>query len=232
MIVYMLLNTKTEMAYVGSTELALEARFKQHWDKCVSKTSPLARAMQETLKHEWERVTLEEFDDLESMLRAEVDWMFELETIRPRVGYNSQVPSEQDIQAKLKAGGSVARTQAAPNRAARRREEMTEEELEFFREMGRRGAERSAALGEVTPTEVRVENGRKGAAAVWSKPGAKERHAERTVPALKAGHKSWWDSLPEEEKERRREMGRQAGKEGGRLGGRPGKKSTNGGTGV
>lgn len=213
MIVYLLLNTVTEMGYVGSTESTLESRFDNHWKARNHKDSELALAMRATVPRQWLRVVLEEYDDVRSMCYGEVEWMHELETTRLGVGYNRQIPSAVDIEQKVKrsAGAHAAIAKKAP----RTREHMTAEELEYYREQGRLGAAKSAALPAIAnklTREERVVNGKLGAEALWSRPDAKELHKDKILPAMKAGHKSWWDSLSEEEKERRREMGRQAGK--------------------
>ena len=163
--------------------------------------------MQCSYKHEWMRLPLEEYSTLAEMLHGEVEWMLELETFRPGVGFNSQIPREHQIQQAM---------QREARKAGRRRENMSDEELEVFRVAGRKGA---AALDAMLSSEQWVANGAKGATAKWSKPGERERMS-------KAAHgrpNTWWDSLTEEQREEHRRKGREAGKNnknGGLLPGR------------
>ena len=209
MIVYLYIHIPSEMGYVGSTERSLEHRFEKHWKKCDKSNAPLHLVMRDSAKHNWLRVVLEEYDDLESMLRGEVEWMLELETVRPKVGFNSQVPSERDIQVKLTQAISP---RDVPNTSSRTRSEMTKEEFEFYRECGVNGA--LAAKATVTHEE-RVANGKKGAAAVWSDPSKRTPEA---VTARRVAGGSWWSSLSDEEKEAHREKGRQGQRQGQKVG--------------
>ena len=152
-IVYLYVHLPSEMGYVGSTERSLEERFEAHWKDARKKRRGALHAFMsqpDRSKADWLRVTLEEYDDLESMLRGEVEWMLELETFRPNVGFNSQIPSEQDIQTRL----------SAPPQ--RKRVDMTSEELEFYREQGVMGA---ATVSE----DDAIARGKIGASVRWSK---------------------------------------------------------------
>lgn len=202
MIVYLYVHLPSEMAYVGSTETTLEKRFEAHWGRCKDRRSPVSDAMLASeRKSDWLRVTLEEYDDLESMLRGEVDWMLELETVRPRIGFNSQVPSERDIQARLN------RADAPENEQKNR--PWSAEELERFREAGRAGAAKANAM---LTKEQRSEAGKLGAAAVKARdPADKARFAAEA----KAKWQSWWDGLTPEQREEQRENGRKGGLKGG-----------------
>lgn len=215
MIVYLLLHEPTEMGYVGSTEGPVEERFQSHWAERKRSKAPLYRAMSFSRKDEWLRVALEEYHDLESMLWGEVEWMLKLETVHPKVGFNCQLPSAQSIEQALRR---------KELKAARRREDMSPEELEAFRLAGLKGA---AALDAKLSHEQRVSNGLKGAAAKWSKAGERE----RMRAAAHGKPNTWWGSLTEEQREEHRRRGREAGKNnknGGASPGRPAKGSSTG----
>lgn len=216
MIVYLLVHLPTEMSYVGSTEKTVEERFRQHWDKCGQSTTGLHEAMQASAsKDDWLRVTLEEYDDLEAMLRGEVEWMLELETFRPKVGFNNQIPSERDIRVKLKNGGNITSK-------VRRKADMSEEELERYREAGRAGGAKANAT---VTSEQRASYGMKAAEASRARAAARSQaDKERMKAEAKAKWEAWWSSLTEEQKEAQREAGRRGGLIGGKLGGRGNKK--------
>jgi hypothetical protein len=171
---------------------------------------------------------LQEYTDVESMVWGEIDWMHKLGTLHPKIGYNRQVPSAVDIEQRVKR--SKRQHEERAKRAPKTRENMTPEEIEQYREHGRRGAAMSTVQGSQSQClthEERVANGKLGATALWSRPNAKELYKEKIQPAMMKSRRSWWESLSEEEKERRREMGRQAGKaNGGR--GRPKRAENNG----
>lgn len=213
MIVYLLLHEPTEMGYVGSTESSIEKCFSNHWKSRNRRGAPLYRAMRGTAPREWIRVVLEEYHDVESMLWGEIEWMLKLETVHPKVGFNCQLPSLTDIEQRVKRSAGAAAA-AGRRPAPRRREDMTLEELQFYRTHGLAGASKSLELPlHNQPThEERVENGKRGAEAFWSRPDSKRLHKEKILPAMQAGRRSWWHSLSEEERERHRELGRQAGK--------------------
>lgn len=93
----MLLNTVTEMAYVGLTTGRMRERLKQH---LVKSRRGVLSALYDAMREWpdmccWEAVILERSDDIDELLEAERRWILELETHRPGVGYNSKVPDER-----------------------------------------------------------------------------------------------------------------------------------------
>lgn len=113
MIVYLLVHLPTEMSYVGSTETSVERRFERHWDARKKESTELAEALRLSDKRDWLRVELERYDTLEAMLNGEREWILELETQRPGVGYNSQVPRKGDIDARLGRRAPIVRSAPA-----------------------------------------------------------------------------------------------------------------------
>lgn len=97
MLVYLLLNTVTEKAYVGLTTGRMRERLKQHVVKSKrGVSSSLYDAMRAWPDMRcWEAVILERHDDLDELLRAERRWILELETNDPAVGYNDELPDER-----------------------------------------------------------------------------------------------------------------------------------------
>ena len=96
MLVYLLLNTVTEMAYVGLTTGRMRDRLKQHVRH--TRGDPRVGQLYDDLRawpfECWEAVVLERADSLDALLDAERRWILKLETHLPGVGYNVMVPDE------------------------------------------------------------------------------------------------------------------------------------------
>lgn len=230
MIVYKLTCLKTGLSYVGSTVGLLLKRWKKHWaDGKRGHSGALYEAMREhTSPWDWERCVLSEHLDVLSMVQAESDSILSHRTLKPN-GYNDKLPDVEreaadrvalvarverlrSIHVALGKRGDTLEARDAGSKGAEfgvmgakqpTREEMTSEQLEAAREHGRRGA---AARSK----EELAEAGRKGAAAVWADPS----HKGKVAKAAREGHKRWWDSLTEEQKEEHREKGRRANRKG------------------
>jgi hypothetical protein len=193
MLVYLLVHLPSEMSYVGSTECSAEERFAKHWKDRRKDPGELAQAMRQTERRDWLIVTLERYDDVGSMLDGERDWILELETQRPGVGYNSQVPRRGDAEARAKRPSNWQEAARAAGLAAAARRP-----TEFYRECGR-----AAYLGRTR--EQLSDAGKLGAAARW----AEHVPESKSQPSAKPG-RSWWDSLSPEQREAHREAGRAA----------------------
>jgi hypothetical protein len=197
-IVYLLVHLPSEMSYVGSTEIDVKHRFITHWRKRFHGTTPLSEAMRMSQKSDWLLAELERYDDLESMLRGEIDWMLLLETVRPKIGFNSQVPTEAMIRSYLDGRRPSREFQIAN---AKHREDMSEEELELWKQRGR--------LDSMRRTKSHLsEAGKAGAKTHWDNITVQER--TMLSASASANGKSWWNSLTPEQQEAHRQKGREA----------------------
>lgn len=132
MIVYLILNTVTEKAYVGSTIHTLRERVDAHWQDAVRGSDALIhREMRLWPSECWDSVVLQNcYDDLQ-LTQAEAAWIEILSTREPGVGYNTRHEPLEGTRVR---------------KPSRKRHEMSEAERERFREWGRKGAEKSKAL--------------------------------------------------------------------------------------
>ncbi len=124
MLVYMLLNTATDMVYIGQTAHSLKKRAMRHKDAKGRKNSRLRAALRDFPWYCWEVIPLQYCASLEQLDDAEARWISECDSVNPNVGYNGQRTAKR----------SGAR--AAPKQA-----ELTPEQRERFREWGRKGAQ-------------------------------------------------------------------------------------------
>lgn len=170
MIVYMLLNTVTEKAYVGATDKSLNERWKRHRkDAAHGSQSRLHAAMREwSCEDLWERVVLANCYSVEELSEAEEAWMSIAGTSDPSVGYNDNKVSYARSVLNGKKGGDPVKkgkTNGAPSpleglseaeqkeffracgrKGTKPKAELTDEERERYREWGRRGAEKSKRI--------------------------------------------------------------------------------------
>lgn len=176
--VYMIMNTVTEMAYVGQTGKKVSQRYSRHWDDAKKGSlSPLHVAMREWPDASmWEAVTLETCETQDDLDAAEKRWQSTCNTCDPGVGYNSRMEwgvREDDVShrgirethfvddlvggvdvrpprgkefyrecGKLGASHGIKGAFMGDRtiRTVRRKADMTPEEIEQYREWGRRGA--------------------------------------------------------------------------------------------
>src|SRR3990167_3181414 len=90
MIIYLSLNEATEMGYVGKTTKTLQERWDRHLDLAKSGgSSAFYRALREWPEHVWTLCILQHCTDLEELAVAEGNWIAELDTLNPSVGYNT-----------------------------------------------------------------------------------------------------------------------------------------------
>ncbi len=142
MLVYMLFNTVTEMAYVGATDKALKERWERHLKDSRSGTSRLQVALREWPAEVWMQVVLTNCYDLAELTAAEEAWIEATHAREPAVGYNdNQVPYAVSVANGQKGGDP---SKAKPAKGAGRSSPlagMTEEERrEWFRQQGKKGA--------------------------------------------------------------------------------------------
>lgn len=99
MIVYLLINTVTEMSIVGSTIRPLSERIAAYFDDAKKdKPGSMFDALREWPRWAWEAVVLEVVEPssgVRGMVLSEARWICELGTADPRVGYNSTIPDER-----------------------------------------------------------------------------------------------------------------------------------------
>jgi hypothetical protein len=169
MIVYMALNEATEMGYVGRTHGSLEDRWEAHVSAAERGSSlPFHAAIREWGTEVWTKVILQHCSTEEELKIAEGNWIDYLCTREHNVGYNvAYARNALDTASKWveRMSSRDARNGAKSlknPRAARPRAEMTETQLEFFRECGRRGARPKSDMSEEELARYR-EWGRKGA---------------------------------------------------------------------
>lgn len=169
MIVYMILNEATEMSYVGRTTSTLEDRWAGHVNAAERGSNlPFHVAIREWGTEVWTRVILQHCSTEKELKIAEGNWIDYLCTREPAVGYNvAYVPSALSDASRwvdrmsLRDARNGARSASNP-RSARPRSEMTEEQIQFFRECGRRGAKPRSEMTEEERERYR-EWGKKGA---------------------------------------------------------------------
>lgn len=162
MIVYMFINTVTERCYVGSSIKTLEARSREHWDKAKhGATDSFHRAIREWPQHEyWEACILANCSSPDEMLQAEAAWIRICSADESGVGYNSR---SMDGTLNRTRAPRVANGEAWKNpRAAVPRADMSQAQLEFFRQCGRKGAKHREEMTEAEREYYR-ECGRRGA---------------------------------------------------------------------
>lgn len=155
MLIYMLLNVIEERAYVGQTVQTLAHHTKEHWDAAhKGDTSILHAAMRKWDEPWcWTCVVLQNCYNQEQLDASETWWINELCTREPGVGYNARPGtfkrSPKDARAALTDQELDFYRECGKKGAAhgikgtKRKEDMTEEEREKYRAWGRKGAEAS-----------------------------------------------------------------------------------------
>jgi hypothetical protein len=199
MIVYLLVHLPSEMSYVGSTETSADVRFMAHWKKRNKDTSEIAMAMRASVKSEWMVVTLDAYESFEDMLDGERDWILALDTLRPGVGYNSQVPRKGDVESRkrLIASGRVAA-------ACGKEDAATARTIDYYRACGEKGALKRSH-------EQQSADGKRGALKRWEGVTIEDKVKLRNEAS--ARQKRWWASLTPEQQETHRQKGREGGRE-------------------
>ena len=126
MLVYMMLNTIEERAYIGQTKMTMAARIKLHHEEVAEGSrTPIHTAMRRWDSEDfWLCVVLQNCYTEDELNRSEELWIERCHTAESGVGYNVK---------RVATGGK----KQAP---------MSPERREFFRECGRRGAQRSKEL--------------------------------------------------------------------------------------
>lgn len=91
MVVYMYLNTVTEMTYVGSSMYGLEHRHKAHLKKARAQKhrSRFYKALGAWPDEVWERIVLERCVSEQELDAAETKWVKECHALDNGVGYNT-----------------------------------------------------------------------------------------------------------------------------------------------
>lgn len=192
MVVYMYLNTVTEMTYVGSSKYGLEHRHRRHLkDMKTRRRSRFYNALTEWPECFWDRVILEQCSTEAELDAAEKRWIAECCALEPGVGYNSYdgrrssssmggasmqkrsfTPAERQVLSAAGKKGAETRY-GAENIASRRRAKeqkratfaamSAKERAAFFRESGKKGAKPRSEMTEAERERYRAW-GRQGAA--------------------------------------------------------------------
>lgn len=144
MIVYMLLNTATELVYVGATEGTLADRWERHLKESTSRTSRLGAAMSEWEPEFWERVVLCNCYSVQELSDAEAAWQKKCSAFDPGIGYNEHRGSYRDTVKAGKQGGSSLHSAVKPGSPLAGMS--TEQRREYFRAAGKRGAAKSRSM--------------------------------------------------------------------------------------
>lgn len=139
MLIYMLLNTVTERAYVGQTHHSLEHRVKDHFDAARhGSTSMLHETMR--LWNEqcyWDAVVLQVCYDQRQLDIAEAAWQRACHVLEPGVGYNARRENLEN-----RRGPGYVMTSTKPNSPIAG---MSEDEARaWYREQGMKGAQYGA----------------------------------------------------------------------------------------
>jgi len=158
MVIYMKLNLIEERVYVGQTNMTVADRFKLH-DEAVKggHQDPLHKAMRRWPENwAWTYVVLQNCYSQEELNAAEDYWIEYTCCTDPMVGYNVQRTSNNIQERYVKSRAPVTEEQrefyriqgkkgaAHGNKGSK--QDMSEEEREKFREYGRKGAEKSKRL--------------------------------------------------------------------------------------
>lgn len=136
----MLLNTATDMVYVGQTTTSLKERIDRHRKKGGRSTGNrrLWNALNDFPWFVWEVVVLEHCLSLDDLDVAEERWIADCHSIEPNVGYNGQQRSKHS-----KPNSSETRelkSKVGRKNTVRKKADMTPHELEKYKEWGRKGA--------------------------------------------------------------------------------------------
>lgn len=156
MIIYMLLNLATEQVYVGRTTSTLKARIAGHWEYAYKGgTTLLSEAIRDYPdKTTWEFIVLQHCYDEAQLLDAEAAWIRMCSARCSGVGYNSKQESM--------TGAPVSK----------RRNDTIPKPREYYVEAGKKGAERSKALGK-SKTKKEMTEGEREKFREWGRKGAK-----------------------------------------------------------
>lgn len=189
MIIYMLFNEITEKAYIGKTTHTLDERWEGHvYAASTTSTSPMSRAIRKWGTDVWIRVVLQSCMSEEEMDVAEGNWIQRCETYDPAIGYNVvRVPSGEE-KALLWYAKQVAkqRVRTYDTPLPRRREDMSEEELQRYRDWGKLGAQVSCQRKNMSEEERKEQE--------------KERQTQRKLRNKKRRNKSGFNDLSPKEK--------------------------------
>lgn len=169
MLVYMLLNVVTELAYVGQTNHSLHARVREHWAAAKSGSpSRIHEAMRDWDDPcFWEAVVLQICYDQRQLDLAEAVWQASTNVLLGGVGYNSR---RENVDDKLTASSPLSSKRTGSPVMG-----LSEDEArEWYREQGRKGGDPITAkvksgspLAGLTPEQRREffrEAGKRGAA--------------------------------------------------------------------
>lgn len=153
MLVYMLLNTATDMVYVGQTTTTLKKRIDRHRKRGgrSSKNRRLWNALNDFPWHVWEVVVLEECLTLEELGLCETQrctfgaprfpglddaeerWIATCNSLEPNVGYNVQ----KRVSGRPKTYENTnEKRRGAGKKAANRKNKATHEQLSEWGKMG------------------------------------------------------------------------------------------------
>lgn len=155
MLVYMLLNVIEERAYVGQTTKTLKERLATHAESVkLGSRAPVHEAMRRWPQPEyWLNVVLQNCYDQEELDRCEEAWIERCCSADTGVGYNThRTVATKKQRAPISEEQRDFFRQCGQKGAehgkkgARRREDMSEEEREKYREWGRKGALASKKL--------------------------------------------------------------------------------------
>ena len=133
MLVYMLLNTVTEMVYVGATDKTLDARWKRHIKDSRSGTSRLQQALRDWHPDMWLPVTLVNCYDLNELSAAETAWITLTDARNINIGYNDNRTTYATSAKNGTLGGDPTKVLGAGSKLAAMSET---ERREFFRRCG------------------------------------------------------------------------------------------------
>ena len=219
-VVYVYLNTVTEMVYVGSSQYGLEARHAAHMKAMKTRHhSRFYRALTDWPPEAWERMVLERCSNEGELSAAERRWIIEMNALDAAVGYNSYDGNRQVAASlaalKRKVYTPLERAQRKANGLLGAIAHHGAEKVARNRRKSQARQERSAAYAAMTPEE-RVEFHRH-----CGKKGFTVSQAEKSGPTKAQRQEAWAKMTDEERREFFREAGRRGAQRSKELSARP-----------
>jgi len=142
MIVYMVVNLIEERAYVGQTMQTLAERMLAHWEGSRTGSMSLLHVAMRKWNDScfWDAVVLQPCYSQVELDSWESKWIDELSTREPGVGYNArhEAPKRPRLDGFYRECGMKGAVHG--RKGARPKAQMSETELERYREWGRKGA--------------------------------------------------------------------------------------------
>ncbi len=115
MVIYMYINTVTEMVYIGSSMYGLEHRHKRHLKESTRpdvKKSRFYKALTSWPAEFWEMIVIERCSTERKLDRAEAKWIAECSALNASVGYNTY--DSRYLRSAIAGGEAMKQKQFSP----------------------------------------------------------------------------------------------------------------------